>query len=34
MRPPDSRPFIPPRRYFVDLISMKEHFRSKVHKKR
>ncbi|NXU27292.1 ZN593 protein, partial [Thalassarche chlororhynchos] len=24
----------PPRRYFVDLTSMKEHFRSKVHKKR
>ncbi|XP_017591585.1 PREDICTED: zinc finger protein 593 [Corvus brachyrhynchos] len=23
-----------PRRYFVDLNSMKEHFRSKVHKKR
>uniref|UniRef100_A0A663N8P3 Zinc finger protein 593 n=1 Tax=Athene cunicularia TaxID=194338 RepID=A0A663N8P3_ATHCN len=32
---PDPHPLIPPtRRYFVDLTSMKEHFRSKVHKKR
>lgn len=33
-KPPDPQTLIPPRRYFVDLTSMKEHFRSKVHKKR
>lgn len=32
--PPDPLLLFPPRRYFVDLTSMKEHFRSKVHKKR